>query len=97
MTSQEIALDAARRWLDEARAHPDIRHAQAATLATVDADGRPDARVLVVHEIDARGFAMMTDVRSPTGAQLGREGEPARGALVFHWRHLERQLRARGP
>ncbi|MEM1204423.1 MAG: pyridoxal 5'-phosphate synthase [Acidobacteriota bacterium] len=80
-------------WMREAEAHPAIRYAHAATLATVDEGDLPDARVVLVHRFDPGGFVFSTDSRSPKAAQLSRR--PA-AALVFYWGPLDRQVRIRG-
>lgn len=86
-------LAAARRWLDEAiaRGGPEPT---AMTLATVDADGIPDARVVLVRGFDDRGAVWFTNRRSAKGAQL--VANPA-AALVAFWPDTERQIRLRGP
>jgi pyridoxamine 5'-phosphate oxidase len=65
----------------------------AMTLATVDAAGFPDARVVLLKGVDARGFTFFTDYRSQKGQDLLQH---PRAALVFHWAELERQVRIRG-
>jgi pyridoxamine 5'-phosphate oxidase len=83
-------------WLDEARATPGIHEPDAAALATVDANGRPSARIVAVRSVDgARGTATFyTDRRSRKGAALA--AHPF-AALVFHWDPLGRQARLEGP
>lgn len=63
------------------------------TLATVDAAGRPDARVTVLEDVDESAFWVAASETSPKGKQLGRV--PV-AALVFHWPSLGRQVRVRG-
>jgi pyridoxamine 5'-phosphate oxidase len=63
------------------------------TLATVDAAGRPDARVTVLEDVDESAFWVAASESSPKGKQLGRV--PV-AALVFHWPSLGRQVRVRG-
>ena len=66
----------------------------AMTLATVDADGLPNARMVLLKGFDERGFVFYTNLDS----QKGRELDAApKGALVFHWKSLSRQVRLRGP
>lgn len=79
-------------WLADAEDHDAIRYANAATLATVEGDG-VDARVVLVHRVDARGFLFGSDTRSPKARQLRRH--PA-AALTFYWGPLDRQVRIRG-
>ncbi|MGB2568336.1 pyridoxine/pyridoxamine 5'-phosphate oxidase [Micromonospora citrea] len=65
----------------------------AMTVSTVDADGFPDARVLILKDLDADGWHFATSAHSAKGRQLA--GNP-RAALTFHWRELGRQVRVRG-
>jgi pyridoxamine 5'-phosphate oxidase len=63
------------------------------TLATVDADGRPSARIVLLKGVDARGFAFYTNRESRKGRALAHD---ARAALLFFWVDLERQVRIEG-
>ena len=80
-------------WLAEARAH-EINDSNAMTLATVDADGTPDARIVLLKDVDARGFTFYSNRESAKGVEL--DASPS-AALVFHWKSLRRQVRVRGP
>ncbi len=81
-------------WLAEATAA--ARNATAMTLATVTADGRPAARMVICRGFDARAgwLVFYTDRESDKGADL--RAHP-RAALVFHWDAFERQARIDGP
>jgi pyridoxamine 5'-phosphate oxidase len=81
-------------WLAEASAA--ARNATAMTLATVTADGRPAARMVICRGFDARAgwLVFYTDRESDKGADL--RAHP-RAALVFHWDAFERQARIDGP
>jgi pyridoxamine 5'-phosphate oxidase len=80
-------------WLEEARAkEPNDPNAMA--LATVDADGMPDVRMVLLKGADERGFVFYTNTESAKGRQLA--AQPA-AALLFHWKSLRRQVRIRGP
>ncbi|WP_106207307.1 pyridoxine/pyridoxamine 5'-phosphate oxidase [Kineococcus rhizosphaerae] len=79
-------------WLREAVA-AGVPAAHVMTLATVDAAGRPDARVTVLEDVDEHAFWVAASESSPKGKQLGRV--PV-AALVFHWPQLGRQVRVRG-
>jgi pyridoxamine 5'-phosphate oxidase len=81
------------RWIAEA-VEAEVGEPNAMTLATVDGDGRPDARVVLLRRITATSLVWFTDRRSAKGEQLA--GAP-HAALVFHWQPLERQVRLRGP
>ena len=79
-------------WLGEALKR-EPNDANAMTLATADADGVPDARMVLLKGVDARGFVFFTHVTSAKGRQLAAN---PRAALVFHWKSLRRSVRVRG-
>ncbi len=81
-----------RRWLDEAIA-AELDEPTAITLATVDASGMPDARVVLLRGMDERGVWWFTNRRSAKGRQVA--ANPV-AALVAHWQPMERQVRLRG-
>jgi pyridoxamine 5'-phosphate oxidase len=64
------------------------------TLATVDEDGLPNARMVLLKGADERGFVFYTNMDSKKGRELDKH--PA-AALVFHWKSSNRQVRVRGP
>ncbi len=79
-------------WLGEATtAEP--RDPTAMTLATVDADGLPNARMVLLKGADERGFVFYTNIDSQKGRELDVHPQ---AALVFHWKSLNRQVRVRG-
>jgi pyridoxamine 5'-phosphate oxidase len=78
-------------WFD--RAAEEAPLTEAMTLATVDADGNPDARMVLLKGWDRRGFRFFTNSESAKGAQL--QSLPA-AALILYWRELDRQVRIRG-
>jgi pyridoxamine 5'-phosphate oxidase len=80
-------------WLGDATAS-EPRDPTAMTLATVDSDGMPDARMVLLKGADERGFVFFTNTRSQKGREL--DANP-KAALVFHWKSLNRQVRVRGP
>ena len=80
-----------REWYQAAIAAA-VPEPNAMTLATA-IDGRPSARVVLLKEVDDRGFVFFTDYRSQKGTELDRN--PA-AALVFFWQPLERQIRVVG-
>jgi len=82
-----------RAWYEDAERCDAIRYAHAMCLSTVDAEGLPDARTVLLKHFDDAGFVFFTDARSPKARQL--EGRPA-AALTFYWGPLERQVRLRG-
>jgi pyridoxamine 5'-phosphate oxidase len=67
--------------------------ANAMALATVDADGLPDARMVLLKGVDADGFVFFTNTQSAKGQELAAN---PRAALLFHWKSLRRQVRVRG-
>ncbi len=62
-------------------------------VASVDSDGRPSARVVLLKDFDARGFVFFTNLESRKGREL--LGQP-HAALVFYWAPLEQQVRVEG-
>ena len=80
-------------WFAEARA-AEINDPEAMTLATVDKDGLPDARMILCKGADRRGLVFYTNIESAKGRELA--GQP-RAAALFHWKSLRRQARFRGP
>jgi pyridoxamine 5'-phosphate oxidase len=81
-----------RAWFDEAVADG-VREPDAMTLATASVAGLPSARTVSLRGFDERGFAFYTNYRSPKAHDLD---ENPRAAIVFHWREVERQVRATG-
>ncbi len=79
------------RWFEEAEA--DVALEQAMTLATVDADGSPNARMVLLKGFGPAGFRFFSNYESAKGGELA--GNP-RAALVVYWRELDRQVRIRG-
>ena len=88
--AEPFALFAA--WLEQATA-AEPRDPTAMTLATIDTDGMPNARMVLLKGADERGFVFYTN----RGSQKGRELDAhAKAALVFHWKSLNKQVRVRG-
>jgi pyridoxamine 5'-phosphate oxidase len=81
-----------RTWFDEARALG-LPMPEAMTLATSNADGRPSARVVLLHGIDENGFVFHTNYESRKSRDL--EANP-QAALVLYWHPLGRQVRVEG-
>lgn len=79
-------------WLAEALRH-EPNDANAMALATVDADGLPDCRMVLLKDVGAAGFTFYSNRDSAKGEQLA--AHPA-AALLFHWKTLRRQVRVRG-
>jgi pyridoxamine 5'-phosphate oxidase len=86
-----MALFAA--WLEEAtKSEPNDPNAMA--LASVDAQGCPNVRMVLLKGADSRGFVFYTNLESAKGQEL--QAQP-NAALCFHWKSLRRQVRVRGP
>jgi pyridoxamine 5'-phosphate oxidase len=80
-------------WFATARDHePSDPHAMA--VATVDASGLPDVRMVLMNARDQRGFVFFTNFGSAKGHELL---DHPKAAMVMHWKSLRRQVRARGP
>ena len=80
-------------WLKEA-CEKEPNDPNAVALATVDEDGLPDVRMVLLKDADERGFVFYTNLESAKGAQLAAN---PKAALLFHWKSLRRQVRVRGP
>jgi pyridoxamine 5'-phosphate oxidase len=81
------------QWLEAAKAS-EPNDANAMALATVDGDGLPDVRMVLLKEVDPRGFTFYTNTQSAKGQELAAN---PKAALMFHWKSLRRQVRIRGP
>jgi pyridoxamine 5'-phosphate oxidase len=81
-----------RRWFDEAAAV--VEFPEAVALATAGADGLPSARMVLAKELDEAGFKFHTGHGSRKARELA---ENMRGALLFYWQPLGRQVRIEGP
>jgi len=80
-------------WLKEAQA-AEINDPNALALATVDADGLPDVRMVLLKDFDQRGFVFYTNFESQKGQEILGS---MKAAMCFHWKTLRRQVRVRGP
>src|SRR5579859_779500 len=79
-------------WLTEALAK-EPNDANAMSLATVDAAGMPDVRMVLLKDADRRGFVFYSHLGSAKGQELSAN---PKAALLFHWKSLRRQVRVRG-
>ena len=79
-------------WMVEA-IHAQVPEATAMTLATVNGDGRPSARIVLLKGVDPKGFVFYTNYESRKGRELA--ANPA-AAITFLWKELERQVRVEG-
>ena len=81
-----------RQWI-EAAGQSEPNDPCAAALATVDSDGLPNARMVLLRGVDADGFVFYTNFGSAKAKEIDASG---RAAFVMHWKSLRRQIRARG-
>ena len=79
-------------WLTDAKAS-EINDPNAVALATVDPDGLPDVRMVLLKDFDARGFVFYTNFGSAKGREILAT---MKAAMCFHWKSLRRQVRLRG-
>ena len=79
-------------WLEDAKRH-EPNDANAMALATVDEGGMPDVRMVLLKDAGPEGFVFYTNLGSAKGRQLAAD---PKAALLFHWKSLRRQIRARG-
>jgi pyridoxamine 5'-phosphate oxidase len=80
------------KWFEEAKlAEPNDPNAM--SLATVDENGMPNVRMVLLKDYDDRGFVFYTNYESQKGLELLRN---PKAALGFHWKSLRRQVRLRG-
>lgn len=80
-------------WFTDAKA-AEPNDPEAMALATVDAAGLPDVRIVLLKQADERGFVFFTNQQSTKGVELAAN---PKAALVLHWKSLRRQIRIRGP
>lgn len=82
----------AQNWLTEAEAS-EINDPNAIALATVDAQGLPNVRMVLLKDIEPDAFVFYTNYGSAKGQELEASGK---AAFVMHWKSLRRQIRVRG-
>lgn len=80
------------RWLEDAKAK-EINDPEAMAVATVDPDGLPNVRMVLLKAFDSRGPVFYTNAESAKGRELLSAGK---AAALFHWKSLRRQVRIRG-
>jgi pyridoxamine 5'-phosphate oxidase len=79
-------------WFEQALAAR-VNEPNAMSVATVEADGKPSSRIVLIKQYDARGFTWYTNYDSQKGRQLAANPQ---AALLFFWPELERQVRIEG-
>lgn len=92
LLSEDDPLALFDAWLKEAL-QKEPNDANAMALATVDAGGLPDVRMVLLKGVDAGGFVFYTNLESAKGQELAAN---PKAALLFHWKSLRRQVRVRG-
>ena len=80
-------------WFGDAE-KTEPNYPNAVALATVDADGLPDVRMVLLKGYDERGFVFYTNFESAKGVEILGS---MKAAMCFHWKSLRRQVRLRGP
>lgn len=80
-------------WLVDAAQRTDLPNPNAMSLATVDTEGQPSLRMVLLKKLDQDGAVFFTNTRSRKGLDLAKN---PRAALLFHWDEIERQVRIEG-
>ena len=95
LSEDEVANDPIAQFTDwfEQALQAQVNEPNAMGLSTVDDDGKPSSRIVLIKQFDARGFTWYTNYASQKGRQL--QGNP-HAALLFFWPELERQIRIEG-
>ena len=86
-------LETLYRWYEAASTDERVAEPGAMVVATVDADGAPNARTVLLKGLDARGLVFFTNTGSTKGRELATD---ARASVVLLWHAMYRQVRARG-
>ena len=92
-TAADEPLRLFAQWLEDATS-TEPADPNAMALATVDANGLPNVRMVLMKGFDERGVVFYTNMDSQKGRELGAN---AKAALLFHWKSRTRQIRQRGP
>lgn len=85
-------LDFFKLWFEQAL-NADLPEPNAMTLATVNDQGKPSARIVLIKGLDERGITFFTNYNSRKGQELAQNPN---AAILFHWTELERQVRIEG-
>ncbi|MEL0435594.1 pyridoxamine 5'-phosphate oxidase [Phycobacter sp. K97] len=88
----ENPFEIAQSWLSEAE-ETELNDPNAIALSTVDPDGMPNARMVLLKEIEKDAFVFFTNYESAKGREIEQSGK---AAFVMHWKSLRRQIRVRG-
>ena len=96
LTAEQLGpdpLEAYERWLEVAEERTGLNYVNAATLSTVNPEGHPDGRIVLVKGLDSRGVLFFTNYRSTKGRDLAANPH---AAITSYWDPLARQVRVRG-
>ncbi|MGN6516584.1 MAG: pyridoxamine 5'-phosphate oxidase [Rhizomicrobium sp.] len=93
ITAKDDPLALFEAWMEEAK-KTEPNEANAMAIATADASGNPNVRMVLLKEATPRGFVFYTNTESAKGRELTAN---PRVALLFHWKTQRRQIRVRGP
>lgn len=88
----DCPIEIARRWLSEAE-KTELNDPNAIALSTVDSDGMPNARMVLLKDIEPDAFVFYTNYTSKKAQEIETAGK---AAFVMHWKSLRRQVRVRG-
>lgn len=92
ITETDNPIQLFETWMAEA-GETEVNDPNAMSLATADAEGRPSVRMVLLKDVDDRGFTFYTNMDSRKGEQLAANPH---AALCFHWKSLRRQVRVEG-
>lgn len=90
---RDDAVEQFEEWFAQVRARSRLALPEAMCLSTVDAEGRPQGRVVLLKAVEEGGFVFYTNLDSPKGRHLR---ERPHAALTFYWEGLDRQVRIQG-
>ncbi len=93
ITPKDDPLALFEAWMEEAK-KSEPNEANAMAIATADAEGHPNIRMVLLKEATAKGFVFYTNIESAKGQELAAHPHIA---LLFHWKTQRRQIRVRGP
>jgi len=88
----DTPFEIVRRWMAEAEGE-EINDPNAIALSTVDSDGLPNARMVLLKDVEDDGFIFYTNYESAKSQEISATGK---AAFVMHWKSLRRQVRVRG-
>jgi pyridoxamine 5'-phosphate oxidase len=92
LTEPDEPLQLFREWFEQAKL-TEPNDPNAMSLATVDENAMPNVRMVLLKDLDARGFVFYTNCESQKGVEILRN---PKAAVSFHWKSLRRQVRLRG-